>query len=107
MSERVDLESLDEFYGHIIELYGAKYLRTPTVSDVQSLYAHHAQVHGFPRMLGSLDCLHWEWRGCRVANHGQYTRGTHKHPTIILEAVAHRIFGSGILTLVHPDQSMI
>ena len=88
MYERVALESFDEFCGCIIELYAARYLRKPITSDVQSLYAHHAQIHGFFGMLGSLDCLHWEWRGCRVANHGQYTRGTHKHPTIILEAVA-------------------
>lgn len=88
MSERVALESLDEFCSCVMQLYGRRYLRKPTPSDVRSLYAHHSQVHGFPGMLGSLDCLHWEWDGCRVSNHGQYTQGRNKHPTIILEAVA-------------------
>lgn len=88
MSERTALESLDEFCSCIIELYWGRYMRTPTPSDVQALYAHHSQHHGLPGMLGSLDCLHWEWDGCRVANHGQFTQGNRKHATMILEAVA-------------------
>ncbi|XP_051229233.1 uncharacterized protein [Lolium perenne] len=39
-------------------------------------------------MLGSIDCMHWQWRNCPVAHAGQFTRGDIKHPTIILEAVA-------------------
>ena len=88
MSERVALESLDEFCRCVILRYGKRYLRKPTPSDVQSLYAHHSEVHGLPGMLGSLDCLHWEWDGCRVSNHGIYTSGRHKHASMILEAVA-------------------
>ncbi|XP_051206266.1 protein ALP1-like [Lolium perenne] len=38
-------------------------------------------------MLGSIDCMHWQWRNCPVAHAGQFTRGDIKHPTIILEAV--------------------
>ena len=88
MGERTALESLDEFCSCIIELYWDKYMRTPTQSDVRTLYAHHSQHHGLPGMLGSLDCLHWEWDGCRVSSHGQFTQGGRKHPTMILEAVA-------------------
>ncbi|XP_071699763.1 uncharacterized protein [Rutidosis leptorrhynchoides] len=32
--------------------------------------------------------MHWEWRNCHVALKGQYTRGDHKKPTLMLEAVA-------------------
>jgi len=39
-------------------------------------------------MLGSVDCMHWAWKNCPVAWKGQYTRGDHGHPTIMLEAVA-------------------
>ncbi|XP_021994275.1 uncharacterized protein LOC110890916 [Helianthus annuus] len=39
-------------------------------------------------MLGSIDCLHWAWHNCPTAWRGQYTRGDHDHPTLILEAVA-------------------
>lgn len=35
-----------------------KYLRKLTFNDVQSLYTHHANVHGYLVMLGNLNCLH-------------------------------------------------
>ncbi|XP_047964850.1 uncharacterized protein LOC125209289 [Salvia hispanica] len=49
----------------------------------------HGSVHGFPRMLGSIDCMHWEWRNCAAAWKGIHTSGFKaKHLTLILEAVA-------------------
>ncbi|XP_035834002.1 uncharacterized protein LOC118482581 [Helianthus annuus] len=39
-------------------------------------------------MLGSLDCMHWEWGACPTAWKGQYHRGDHDGPTLILQAVA-------------------
>ncbi|CAN1216516.1 hypothetical protein LINPERPRIM_LOCUS633, partial [Linum perenne] len=42
---------------------------------------------GFPRMISSIDCMHWEWRTCPTAWKGAYTDHMHR-PTIILEAVA-------------------
>ncbi|TVU27013.1 hypothetical protein EJB05_29591, partial [Eragrostis curvula] len=39
-------------------------------------------------MLGSLDCMHWQWRNCPKAWKGQYTRGDIKVSTVMLEAVA-------------------
>jgi hypothetical protein len=38
-------------------------------------------------MLGSLDCMHWEWKQCPKAHQGQYT-GKEKQQTIVLEAIA-------------------
>jgi hypothetical protein len=38
-------------------------------------------------MLGSVDCMHWEWRNCPSAWKGMFT-GHGKHPSLILEAVA-------------------
>jgi hypothetical protein len=39
-------------------------------------------------MLGSIDCMHWQWERCPVGWKGQFTRGGQKVPTLILEAVA-------------------
>ncbi|XP_047953972.1 uncharacterized protein LOC125200362 [Salvia hispanica] len=39
--------------------------------------------------MGSIDCMHWEWKNCPVAWKGQFTTGfKQKHPSMILEAVA-------------------
>uniref|UniRef100_A0A0D3DQL3 Uncharacterized protein n=1 Tax=Brassica oleracea var. oleracea TaxID=109376 RepID=A0A0D3DQL3_BRAOL len=38
-------------------------------------------------MIGSIDCMHWEWENCPTAWKGQYSCGSGK-PTIVLEAVA-------------------
>ncbi|CAH1444230.1 unnamed protein product [Lactuca virosa] len=58
-------------------------------------------MHDFPGMLRSLDCLHWAWACSPNPHKGQYTRGDHGYPTVILEAVAsqdmwicHAFFGS-------------
>ncbi|XP_047966000.1 uncharacterized protein LOC125210495 [Salvia hispanica] len=48
----------------------------------------HDTVHGFPEMLGSIDCMHWEWKNCPAAWRGQFTNGYKgTHPTMILEAI--------------------
>ncbi|GKA97644.1 ALP1-like protein [Tanacetum coccineum] len=38
-------------------------------------------------MLGSIDCMHWEWVKCHKALHGQFKRKDKRYPTIMLEAV--------------------
>ncbi|XP_022019878.1 uncharacterized protein LOC110919940 [Helianthus annuus] len=72
----------------VISLYGRRYLRMPTAADVPILYEAHQRLHGFPRMLGSLDCMHREWAACPTAWKGQHHRGDHDGPTVILQAVA-------------------
>ncbi|XP_071708663.1 protein ALP1-like [Rutidosis leptorrhynchoides] len=88
MSERVGRESLLNFTMCIIDLYNSDYLREPSLHDIQRLYEGHERIHGFPGMLGSIDCMHWAWAKCPVAWRGQYMRGDHSHQTIMLEAVA-------------------
>ncbi|XP_023644418.1 uncharacterized protein LOC111832345, partial [Capsella rubella] len=70
----------------IINLFGDEYLRRPTAEDLQRLL-DIGEIRGFPGMIGSIDCMHWEWKNCPTAWKGQYTRGSGK-PTIVLEAVA-------------------
>nr|GEY74941.1 hypothetical protein [Tanacetum cinerariifolium] len=59
------------------DIYGPEYLRKPTVTDIEKLYRHHEEKHGFPEMLGSLDCMDWEWFGCPYAFKGKYVRRDH------------------------------
>ena len=87
MGESTAIECLDHFCAIVVQLFGDRYLRRPDHNDIQRLLHMHQTKHGFPGMLGSLDCMHWEWRNCPVAWKGQFTRG-HGTPTIILEAVA-------------------
>ena len=88
MSERVSRDSLNKFCRWVIKLYGREYLRRPTRSDIHHLYRAHEELHGFPGMLGSIDCTHWQWANCPTRWRGQFMRGDHSHPTIMLEAVA-------------------
>ncbi|KAJ9558474.1 hypothetical protein OSB04_013088 [Centaurea solstitialis] len=88
MSETTSRDCLDHFCKGIIYLYMRQYLRKPTATDVQAIYALHEQTHGLPGMLGSIDCMHWYWNNCPMAWRGQFHRGDHPGPSVILEAVA-------------------
>ncbi|XP_047340002.1 uncharacterized protein LOC124943551 [Impatiens glandulifera] len=62
------------------------YLRKPNSEDITRLL-QIGKVRGFPRMLGSIDCMHWRWKNCPTAWKGMFTSHCHE-PTIILEVVA-------------------
>ncbi|XP_047961525.1 uncharacterized protein LOC125206295 [Salvia hispanica] len=87
-------ECLKKFCKIVVEAFGDTYLRRPTADDCHRLMRMHEMVHGFPRMLGSIDCMHWQWKNCPTAWRGQFTSGYKgSHPTMILEAVAdHRLW---------------
>lgn len=86
LGETTALLCLEHFVEGIITLFGEEYLRKPTPEDLQRLL-DIGEIRGFPGMIGSIDCMHWEWKNCPTAWKGQYTRGSGK-PTIVLEAVA-------------------
>ncbi|GKC29140.1 hypothetical protein Tco_1036434, partial [Tanacetum coccineum] len=48
ISEKTSHDCLMHFCNGIIELYGEEYLRRPTQTDVEKLYAFHENKHGFP-----------------------------------------------------------
>ncbi|GJX79415.1 ALP1-like protein [Tanacetum coccineum] len=50
---------LQMFCKAIMELYGEEFLRKLTYTDMEKLYAHHEEKHGFPGMLESIDCTGW------------------------------------------------
>ena len=77
---------LREFCGVIITLFAKQYLRSPTDADIANILEENGN-RGFPGCLGSLDCMHWEWKNCPTSHKGQYT-GHHKVASLVLEAVA-------------------
>ncbi|KAI3630828.1 hypothetical protein MIR68_012263 [Amoeboaphelidium protococcarum] len=79
-------ESLLQFCNAIIDLYGDEYLRFPNKQEVEALMKEN-ETRGFPGMIGSIDCMHWQWKNCPKAFKGQY-QGKEGVPTVILEAVA-------------------
>ncbi|XP_057811714.1 uncharacterized protein LOC131025952 [Salvia miltiorrhiza] len=87
------------FVEGVISCFDGTYLRRPNEEDLTRLL-YVGEQRGFPGMIGSIDCMHWEWKNCPNAWAGQYT-GRSGKPTIILEAVAsydlwiwHALFGT-------------
>ncbi|GLT38016.1 hypothetical protein SLA2020_122890 [Shorea laevis] len=80
-------ECLKKFVRAVIEVFKDEYLRRPTAEDVQRLL-QMGEARGFPGMIGSIDCMHWEWKNCPAAWKGMFVQGDHDKPTIMAEAVA-------------------
>ena len=59
IGESTIIESLRRFVRGIIEVFGDEYLRSPNEQDAARLLAI-GECRGFPGMLGSIDCMHWE-----------------------------------------------
>ncbi|XP_004296152.1 PREDICTED: uncharacterized protein LOC101302151 [Fragaria vesca subsp. vesca] len=57
MGTSTALKCLKKFCVQVEYLYGDWYLRAPNVVDLQRLL-HKGQQHGFPGMIGSIDCMH-------------------------------------------------
>ncbi|SAL96806.1 hypothetical protein [Absidia glauca] len=86
IGESTSLKCLRRFCKAVIARFGEIYLRAPNQDDVDRLLVENGN-RGFSGMLGSLDCMHWEWKNCPSAWHVQF-KGKEKKPSIILEAVA-------------------
>ncbi|XP_021721236.1 uncharacterized protein LOC110688780 [Chenopodium quinoa] len=79
-------DCLHHFVEGFISKFGQEYRRRATPADVERLL-HESNVRGLPSMLGSIVCMHWEWKNCPRAWIGMY-QGRSKNATIILEVVA-------------------
>ena len=88
LGESTVLECLRRFCEAAIARFGGEYLRDPTPEDLERLLADGAS-RGFSGMLGSIDCMHWEWKNCPSSLAGQH-KGKEKKPTVVLEAWASR-----------------
>ena len=87
IGETTVVECLERFVSGICTIFGNEYLRRPNNKDTKRILQMGA-TRGFPGMLGSIDCMHWEWKNFPVAWKNQFCRDDHCNPTIILEVVA-------------------
>jgi hypothetical protein len=71
LGESTSNESLLKFCQAVIHVYGGEYLRQPNTEDLKRLLSI-GEARGFPGMLGSLDCMHWEWKNCPSGWAGQF-----------------------------------
>ncbi|XP_024196482.1 uncharacterized protein LOC112199739 [Rosa chinensis] len=99
MGASTALECLKKFCRQVEFLYGGWFLRPPNLADLYRLL-NRRQRHGFLGMIGSIGCMHWEWKNCPTGWAGAFS-GRKGRPTIILEAVAsydtriwHAFFGT-------------
>ncbi|GJS98772.1 zf-CCHC domain-containing protein [Tanacetum coccineum] len=48
ISERTSRTALDYFCQAVMQIYGPEFLRKPTMTDIEKLYLHQEEKHGFP-----------------------------------------------------------
>ncbi|XP_048496448.2 uncharacterized protein LOC125495697 [Beta vulgaris subsp. vulgaris] len=71
IAESTAKECLVHFVQGIRKVFTNEYLRRPTVTDLQRLL-RDGERRGFPGMMGSIDCMHWQWKNCPRAWKGLY-----------------------------------
>jgi hypothetical protein len=86
MAASTGLKTLKHFCKAIDAIYGEEALRTPTKEDLDRLL-DEGFAQNWPGCLGSLDCMHWEWKNCPNAWKGMF-QGKEHVATVKLEAIA-------------------
>jgi hypothetical protein len=66
IGETIAIKSLEKFVNVMVSIYSNEYLRSLNIDDVARLL-EVGKSRGFPRMLGSIDCMHWTWKNCPSA----------------------------------------
>jgi hypothetical protein len=59
IGESIIKERLRRFVRAVVEVFGGEYLRSPNNHATARLLSINER-RGFPRMLESVDCIHWE-----------------------------------------------
>jgi hypothetical protein len=80
------LEAMKRFTKAINENYLSEALCHPTLTNINCLLDEGKEA-GFPGCIGSIDCMHWEWKNCPSAWKGMF-QGKAGVPTVVLEAIA-------------------
>ncbi|CAL9001157.1 unnamed protein product [Prunus brigantina] len=65
------LECLVRFCDAIENLYTREYLCKPTAKDLRR-FVQKIEARGFLGMIGSIYCMHWQWKNCPTAWQGDY-----------------------------------
>ncbi|XP_070677885.1 uncharacterized protein [Malus domestica] len=86
MSESTCLDTLEQFYDTIVQVYKDEYLHKPNQEDLNLLF-RKVKDRGFSGMIGSLDCMHWDWKNYPTKWQGGFN-GRSGKPTVMLKAVA-------------------
>ena len=86
IGESTAIEFLEKFIEDVILVFEAEYLRKPNSNDVQCLLKM-GEDHNFPGMMGSINCMHWQWKNCPRAWKCMYLSGYCGIPTIVFEVV--------------------
>ena len=86
MAASTGMECFKRFCEAVTAIYSEEALRHPTLVDINRLL-DEGQAAGFPGCLGSIDCMHWEWKNCPSSWKGMF-QGKDGVPTMILEAIA-------------------
>lgn len=81
------MECLERFAEGVIDKFGGEYLRDPTSVDLQRLL-QIGEDCGFPGMLGTIGCMHWEWENCPPKWMRRLNHSDHGFATFVLQAVA-------------------
>jgi Plant transposon protein len=80
------LERMKRFCEAVNEIYGKASLRVPNELGLNRLLDEGNEA-GYPGCIGSIDCMHWEWKNCPSAWKGMF-QGKEGVPTVVLEAIA-------------------
>ena len=87
IGETTAMTCMKNFAAGVIQVFGEEYLGKPTQADVDRLL-QVAEARDFPGMLGSIDCMHWEWKNCPLGWKGVFAKGMYKVLNLIRETVA-------------------
>ena len=86
------LEYLKKFTLGVVAIFGEEYLRKLNQANVDCLL-EVAGACDFPGVLGSIDCMHWEWKNCPVVWKALFAKQICMMPIIILEtAVSYNLW---------------
>ena len=71
MATTTGMECMKRSCHGVNAIYGDEALRHPTLDDVNRLLDEGDAV-GFPGCIGSIDCMHWQWKNCPSAWKGMF-----------------------------------
>jgi hypothetical protein len=86
MGASTGMEAMKRYCEAVVSVYSDVALRHPTKEDIDHLL-DEGNSAGFPGCIGSIDCMHWNWKNCPSSWKGMF-QGKSGRPTVILEAIA-------------------